>query len=314
LSYLRSGEAEHLRMIHSRWNSSTWRDHLQSYRVSKCALFDSSFIERWGDEPWAPNEADRKAAGELHTQIASRITTQRLDYLDGVEKAALDSVHSLFGKTREVVDKNFPCRHFDALAWHVLNTRVRPFTAKWHRESESGALTAVDATDEFRAELSALQPVLRLFDELLLHLRDGKKPPSRGGRAKSDREERLERELAVPLGWGIHERLGALDKSAAAKLNLAERLAIVARRTHYHLHHNPHAVALASLRRRHPLGHVRAWCACHACPAWHPHSDRLSVYGFGRWLSGMTKGLTVGGDQRNRTRGLAASWYYNHYR
>jgi hypothetical protein len=31
-----------------------------------------------------------------------------------------------------------------------------PFTAKWHVQTTKGALTALDATDEFRADLKAL--------------------------------------------------------------------------------------------------------------------------------------------------------------
>src|SRR5262249_22537276 len=140
-------------------------------------LCSAAFMSRWGELPWTPSDDDRKAAARLHTQIVSRITSQRLGYLDGDEKTALVSVYNLFQKTRDICDKLPAGRLFDAIAWDVLNTHVRPFTAKWHRESERGALSALDATDEFRADLGDLQRLLRRLDDLLLHLRDDSAPP-----------------------------------------------------------------------------------------------------------------------------------------
>jgi hypothetical protein len=32
-------------------------------------LFDAAFLDRWGDRSWNPEEADKRAAAELHTQI-----------------------------------------------------------------------------------------------------------------------------------------------------------------------------------------------------------------------------------------------------
>ena len=87
---------------------------------------------------------------------------------------ALTSVFTLFQTTRDIAHAHPGARHFDAIAWDVLNNQVRPFTAKWHRASERGSLSALDATDEFRAELNSRQEVLTHFDRLLLHLRDGR--------------------------------------------------------------------------------------------------------------------------------------------
>jgi hypothetical protein len=129
------------------WKAETWREHLTTHQDSGVALFSDAYLQRWGDETWAPNDQDRKAAGALHTQIASRIATQRLKYREGVEITALNSIYGLFDQTRRITDEHAGCRHFDTLAWEVLNTHVRPFTAKWHRRSEEGALSALDATD-----------------------------------------------------------------------------------------------------------------------------------------------------------------------
>src|SRR5712692_216477 len=153
-------------------DTMTWSEYLKDYLPPVGILLDEAFTKRWGKQEWEPNDEDRKAAARLHTQIVSRITTQRLGYLDGVEKTALNSIYALFDKTRTIADEQPGCRHFETLAWHVLNKRVRPFTAKWHRESERGMLNALDSTDEFRAELAELQPFLQRFQDLLAHLRD----------------------------------------------------------------------------------------------------------------------------------------------
>ena len=88
-----------------------WRDKLSSLRVLDHPLFDPAFVTAWGDEIWDPNDDDRGAAAELHVQLISRITTQRLGYNDGNEVAALRSVHQFFDKTREITGKHigWPC-------------------------------------------------------------------------------------------------------------------------------------------------------------------------------------------------------------
>lgn len=220
----------------------TWKQFLATYD----GLIDRQFIARWGNEIWQPDDDDTKAAAKLHMQFASRITTQQLGYLDGVEKAALESIYTIFELTRKICDEYPLARHFDALAWHILNSRVRPFTAKWHRESERGALHGLDTTDEFRAELATLQPVLIRFSDLLLHLRDGTPPPPHPAEGVSEREQALAEEMTQPLPWGIPSRLGGLNAETATAINVAEKAAIRARREHYSIAvEKPHAVALA---------------------------------------------------------------------
>ena len=220
----------------------TWKQFLATYD----GLIDCQFIARWGAEIWQPNDDDTQAAAKLHMQFASRITTQQLGYLDGVEKAALNSIYTIFELTREICSDYPHACHFEALAWHILNFRVRPFTAKWHRESERGALHGLDTTDEFRAELAMLQPLLVRFSDLLLHLRDGRPPPPHPAVGVSEREQALAKEMAQTLPWGIPSRLGGLDAATASAINVAEKAAIRARREHYSIHvEKPHAVALA---------------------------------------------------------------------
>ena len=98
----------------------TWNEYLKNYLPPSSVLLDAVFAKRWGEQEWLPNGEDRKAAARLHTQIVSRITTQRLGYLDGVETAALSSIYALFDKTRIIADELPGCRHFETLAWLLL--------------------------------------------------------------------------------------------------------------------------------------------------------------------------------------------------
>ena len=183
---------------------TTWSQHLAGYttvtttNLNGEALFGAEFLSRWGNETWPlydpfANADDITAAARLHVQLISRITTQRLPYVDGVEAAALKSVYELFGEARGIFKALSKCRLTETLSWHVLNTHVRPFTAKWHRQNERGALAALDATDIFRDELFALQRILSRFDDLLLEIRDGTAPPVAPAVQESEREKESRR-------------------------------------------------------------------------------------------------------------------------
>jgi hypothetical protein len=210
-----------------------WRNKLSSFKFKDALLFDADFLKTWGDEPWNPNEADRKAAAELHVQLVSRITTQGLDYTAGVETAALTSLRAFFEAARAITSKHLGCRIVDTLGWYVINTHVRPFTAKWHPQSERGALAALDATDVFRAELIVLQRALSCFDDLLIEIRDDRAPPTRRPGSQSAREKGIVDEMVKPLRWGIVKLTREAKDPMVEKINDAERTAIKARRDHY---------------------------------------------------------------------------------
>jgi hypothetical protein len=238
-------------------SAMTWAEFLDQYQRGRPALFSEPFLRRWANEPWKPKENDRKAASKLHIQLTSRITTQRLGYLEGVEKTALESLYALFQSTRDIAGEFPDGHHFEALAWDVLNTHVRPFTAKWHQGSELGLLAALDATDDFRAELNDLQPVLRRFDDLLIYLRDGNAPPA-AAEQENDRQNTIGREMDSPLPWGILPQYSGMKKPARApirsgrirpatvdQINTSERDAIKARRSYYGIEDKTHAIGLA---------------------------------------------------------------------
>lgn len=62
---------------------------------------------------------------------------------------------------------------------------VRPFTAKWHRQSEQRGLEALDATDVFRAELIGVQQALSHLNDLMLEIRDGRPARAPDRRART---------------------------------------------------------------------------------------------------------------------------------
>ena len=113
-------------------------------------------------------DVGRKAAWELYVEMLTRIVTQPLPSEDGDDKTALDSVHSLFPTTREILRRYGPgAVEFSKIAIPVLNQQVRPFTAKWHRLALQGAFDDNTRRNEFRGELRELQTKLRNYNRLL---------------------------------------------------------------------------------------------------------------------------------------------------
>jgi len=49
----------------------------------------------------------------------------------------------------------------------VLNQKIRPFTARWHRESLAGAFEDAEACARFREELEELQEILHIYTQML---------------------------------------------------------------------------------------------------------------------------------------------------
>ncbi len=113
-------------------------------------------------------DADKNAAWELYVELITRITTQPLSDDQGVEVAALSSIHKLFDITRDVLKRNGRgCIEFTRIAVVVLNQIIRPFTAKWHRLSELNAFSKEAYRQEFRQELSVMQQHLINYSHLL---------------------------------------------------------------------------------------------------------------------------------------------------
>lgn len=113
-------------------------------------------------------DTDKKAAWEMYVELLTRITTQHLLPEEGDEKTALDSIHSLFSTTREILKKyGSSCVEFTKISVIILNQVVRPFTSKWQKKSLEGAFEKPEECREFRKELIELQEKIRNYTKLL---------------------------------------------------------------------------------------------------------------------------------------------------
>ncbi|EPB8220927.1 hypothetical protein M3X99_15145 (plasmid) [Clostridium perfringens] len=138
----------------------------------------SSYLSKWGLESLKIKgkfleaefnlvEADRDAAWELYIELITRITTQELENNTGDELAALESIHKIFGLTREIIKKyKRDCIEFSKIAIVILNQKIRPFTAKWHKISKEVGFDEKNSI-EFRNELKELQEILIKYTKLL---------------------------------------------------------------------------------------------------------------------------------------------------
>jgi len=105
--------------------------------------------------------SDQSAAHEFLSELRTRIATQPLPYQDGVEATALESLKDLFKLARAAMSKYPGCAQFADRVATVLNTDLRPVTAKWHRGFTEGRLSARDGATEFRGDLLDVQDKLR---------------------------------------------------------------------------------------------------------------------------------------------------------
>ena len=138
---------------------------------TKFQLEKVKFGPKWANVEIVPQSADEDAAWELYIEMLTRIVTQPLPYDVGDDKTALDSVYSLFPITREILRRRGRSTvNFSMVAIPVLNQVVRPFTAKWHRESLAGAFEDNDKCREFREELTTLQEELRNYNRMLAEI------------------------------------------------------------------------------------------------------------------------------------------------
>lgn len=147
------------------------RENLQSWlerQGLKGLKFSLGFLEL----EFKPTEQDRDAAWELYIELLTRVTTQSLSPVHGDEATALTSVFKLFELTRSILKApgRRGAHEFTKVAIVVLNQKVRPFTAKWHKLSLAGAFKEEAQCIVFRQELAALQEVLVVYARALADL------------------------------------------------------------------------------------------------------------------------------------------------
>ncbi len=140
-----------------------WKEWLDKWSMTGLKI-SAGFLEM----EWEPKDRDRDAAWELYVELLTRISTQHLQPDHGDEKTALDSIHKLFQLTRETLkNQGRHCNEFAKIAIVVLNQVVRPFAAKWHKESLAGAFNDEARCQKFRDELFQLQQQLREYTKML---------------------------------------------------------------------------------------------------------------------------------------------------
>ena len=125
----------------------------------------------WANVEVQFSEDDKDAAWELYVEMLTRIVTQPLPSEEGDEKTALDSVYSLFATTRVILrQRGRKTIQFSKIAIPVLNQAVRPFTAKWHKESLANGFDCESKRMQFRGELEVLQGELRNYNHMLAEI------------------------------------------------------------------------------------------------------------------------------------------------
>jgi hypothetical protein len=120
------------------------------------------------------SEAEAAAAWQLYVEFATRITGHPLAPGAGSVREGLDSLHTLFATTREVLRAAGPdvARSPDALgplAIRILNEGVRPFLVEWHTRLRDAEPPAAQRA-EFDAELAALRTGLASYTDALARI------------------------------------------------------------------------------------------------------------------------------------------------
>lgn len=143
-----------------------WRKWLENWDMTSLKI-NAPFLQM----EWKPSEPDKAAAWELYIELLTRIATQPLGPLDGSEKAALESVYSLFPTTRAIIKGHGrACLEFTKLAVVVLNQKIRPFTAKWNKVEVASGFENAATRRRFRKDLRELQVVLRNYSGMLAQM------------------------------------------------------------------------------------------------------------------------------------------------
>lgn len=143
-----------------------WKEWLETWSMTSLKI-KTPFLEA----DWQPKNEDKDAAWELYIELLTRITTQPLPKEHGDESTALESVHKLFGLTREVIKTHGRlCVEFTKIAIVILNQKIRPFTAKWHKLMLEEAFKDKQYQDQFRKELEEMQGILITYAKMLAEM------------------------------------------------------------------------------------------------------------------------------------------------
>ncbi len=145
-----------------------WKEWLDEWSMSSLKV-NTGFLNM----EFKPNDVDKNAAWDMYIELLTRITTQPLADNHGDEQTALDSIYSLFPITRSIIkDNGRHCIEFTKIAIIILNQKIRPFTAKWHKLSLDNAFEDENKCTLFREELKELQNTLNTYTKMLSSMAD----------------------------------------------------------------------------------------------------------------------------------------------
>jgi len=151
-----------------------WRDLLAPWGLTKLNL-KAGFV----DMEFQPQDEDRKAAWELYVELATRVASQALPPDQGVDKAAMASLYSLFGTTREILKRYGPgTRSVAPVAIAVLNDVLRPFLTRWHESFDAARLLTEAESTQFRRDLEQTRRDLLAFIDNLAQIAGAHTPRS----------------------------------------------------------------------------------------------------------------------------------------
>lgn len=140
-----------------------WKAWLKKWSMNSLKI-KTPFLEA----DWQPKDEDKDAAWELYIELLTRIATQPLPEKYGDEATALESVYRLFGLTREIIKTHGrECIEFTKIAIIILNQKIRPFTAKWHKIMLECGFDKKKVRKRFRDELKELQKILKIYTKML---------------------------------------------------------------------------------------------------------------------------------------------------
>ncbi len=125
-----------------------------------------------GGAEWEADVTERKAAWSLYVELVTRITVQSLEADQGLLREALNSLHSMFAITRQILreagpDVGISSASVGGIAIAVLNKGLRPFLSKWHPLLQTWEAQKPPTTSpKDREKEWSLEPEMR--DDLLL--------------------------------------------------------------------------------------------------------------------------------------------------
>ncbi len=119
-----------------------WQEWLDKWSMTGLSI-NAGFLSL----DFAPNDPDRDAAWELYMELLTRIATQHLQPDHGDEKTALDSIHALFGLTRNTLkNEGRHCNEFRH-ELTLLQQELRKYTKMLADMAGVEDLTALETVD-----------------------------------------------------------------------------------------------------------------------------------------------------------------------